>query len=107
MNQRIDIDSLRSRLTDRFPQWTNWISRVPIEDAPTLWPTDNDGRTVFYNPRLMSYATEDIQAFYLAQQLLHLRFSHTARGKERNRAAWKRASDAVVNRDSNCRWTPP
>ena len=98
MNQRIDIDSLRSRLTDRFPQWTNWISRVPIEDAPTLWPTDNDGRTVFYNPRLMSYVTEDIQAFYLAQQLLHLRFSHTARGKERNRAAWKRASDAVVNR---------
>ena len=69
-----------------------------MEDAPTLWPSDNDGRTVFYNPRLMAYQTEENQAFYLAQQLLHLRFSHFARGQGRNRAAWKRATDAVVNR---------
>ena len=98
MLNRVDIETLRGKLCEHFPQWTNWIMRVSIEDAPGLWPTENDGRSVFYNPRLMSYLTEDIQAFYLAQQLLHLRFSHAARGLGRDRAVWKRASDAVVNR---------
>ena len=98
MTPRIDIDALRTALCERFPQWTGWITRVPVEDAPTLWPSDNDGRTIFYNPRLFAYATDEARAFYLAQQLLHLRFSHAARGLGRNRAAWKRATDAVVNR---------
>ncbi len=98
MTARIDVDALRTALCERFPQWTGWITRVPIEDAQTIWPSDNDGCTVYYNPRLLGYATEETRAFYLAQQLLHLRFSHTARGLGRNRAAWKRATDAVVNR---------
>lgn len=98
MLNRIDLDALRLNLSERFPQWSAWIARVPMEEAPLRSPSDNDGRTVFYNPRLLSYTTPETQAFYLAQQLLHLRFHHTARGKNRNAVAWKRASDAVVNR---------
>jgi len=61
-------------------------------------PTDNDGRRVLYNSRLMSYCTEEVQRFYIAQQLLHLRLNHYDRGRGRDRMVWRRAADAVVNR---------
>ena len=94
----LNLDSIRSSLQERFPQWTAWIDRLPIEEGAGLFPTDNDGRKIFYDSRLMSYQTEEIQRFYIAQQMLHLRFQHHERGRDRDRAAWKRATDAVVNR---------
>ena len=94
----LNLDNIRSSLQERFPQWTAWIDRLPIEEGSGPFPTDNDGRKVFYDSRLMSYCTEEIQRFYIAQQLLHLRFQHHERGRDRDRAAWKRATDAVVNR---------
>ena len=94
----IDLDAIRLSLEDSFPQWTSWIEQVEIEDALSVHPVDNDGRTIYYNSRLMRYYTEEAQRFYIAQQLLHLRLSHYARGRNRDHMIWKRASDAVVNR---------
>ena len=62
-----------------------------------MQPVDNDGRTVYYNDRLLSYLTEETQCFYVAQQLLHLQLNHFARGKGKTPYLWKLASDAVVN----------
>ena len=94
----LNLDNIRGALQERFPQWTGWIDRLPIEEGTGPFPTDNDGRTIYYNSRLMSYCTEEIQRFYIAQQMLHLRFHHEARGRDRDRLAWRRATDAVVNR---------
>lgn len=93
----IDLDSLRAQLSDSFPAWSKWIAQVKIAESPDAMPVDNDGRNVYYNQRLMRYYTPEIQRFYLAQQLLHLRLNHFERGRNRDRIAWRRASDAVVN----------
>ena len=44
-------------LQERFPQWSGWIGRLEVEEAMCDVPTDNDGRRVLYNSRLMSYCT--------------------------------------------------
>ena len=93
----LDLDSLREGLCDTFPAWSRWIAGVRIDESPKALPVDNDGRGIFYNQRLMRYYTPETQRFYLAQQLLHLRLNHYERGRDRDRIAWKRASDAVVN----------
>ena len=93
----MDLDSLREDLCERFPAWSRWISQVRIDESREARPVDNDGRSILYNQRLMRYYTPEAQRFYLAQQLLHLRLNHYERGQNRDRVAWKRASDAVVN----------
>ena len=94
----LNTEKLCADLQERFPQWSGWIARLELEDAPCDAPTDNDGRRVLYNSRLMSYCTEEVQRFYIAQQLLHLRLNHYDRGRGRDRMVWRRAADAVVNR---------
>ena len=93
----IDLDKLREELCETFPAWARWISQVRIEESAEAKPVENDGRSIRYNQRLMRYYTPETQRFYLAQQLLHLRLNHDERGRNRDRVAWKRASDAVVN----------
>ena len=85
-------------LQESFPQWSGWIARLEMKDAACEMATDNDGRNVLYNSRLMNYYTEEVQRFYIAQQILHLRLNHHDRGRGRDRLAWRQATDAVVNR---------
>ena len=94
----LDLDSICSSLSDHFPTWSGWIKNLQLEDAVGIRPVDNDGRTIFYNSRLMRYYTPETQTFYIAQQMIHLRLSHFARGREKNPRVWKRATDSIVNR---------
>ena len=94
----MDLETIRQNLADRYPQWARQIGNLRFEDATGVSPVDNDGRTIYYNSRLMRFYTSEVQCFYLAQQLMHLQLAHHARGAGKDRRVWKRASDAVVNR---------
>ena len=93
----MDFKDAFASLADRYPQWTDQIRLLPLKDSLSVRPVDNDGHTIYYNSRLMSYYTDETRIFYAAQQLLHVNLSHFARGKGRDPAVWKRASDAVAN----------
>lgn len=93
----MDIQEICDNLTDRYPQWSSQINMLAFTDTPDVRPVENDGQRIYYNGRLMKYYTEEIQSFYIAQQILHLQFSHFARGSGKEQTLWKRASDAVVN----------
>ncbi|MBR3293201.1 MAG: hypothetical protein IKI69_02095 [Oscillospiraceae bacterium] len=93
----MDIERARADLAERFPQWAERIRMLNFVDAVGIGPADNDGRTIYYNDRILSYYTRETQCFYMAQQLLHIQLAHHARGAGRDRRLWKRASDAVVN----------
>ena len=54
----LNTEKLCTDLQERFPQWAGWIGRLEVEEAACDAPTDNDGRRVLYNSRLMSYCTE-------------------------------------------------
>ena len=93
----MDIQRICEELSDRWPEWSERISLLQFREADGLGAAANDGRSVIYNDRLMSYLTPENQVFYMAQQLVHLQLNHAARGKGKDPALWKRASDAGVN----------
>ena len=93
----MDLQEVRDDLAERFPQWSARIAMLDLRPSLGAQPVDNDGRSIYYNDRLMAYYTREGRCFYLAQQLLHLQLRHAARGEGKDPALWKRASDAVVN----------
>ena len=38
----LNTEKLCADLQERFPQWSGWIARLELEDAPCDAPTDND-----------------------------------------------------------------
>lgn len=93
----MDIEEIRGDLEERFPQWANRIRMLHFQDSGNVHPVDNDGRSIFYNERLMSRYSRENRCFYMAQQLMHIQFAHHARRAERDKGVWKRATDSVVN----------
>ena len=93
----MDLDALRLELAERYPDWREAIGVLELRESADAAPVDNDGRVITYNGRRLRYYPQELQLFFLAQQLLHIRLAHTQRGEGRDPYAWKKASDAVVN----------
>ena len=93
----IDFTENLLDIAERYPQWAEELKVLRIRESFAARPADNDGQTVYVHPRLMQYYTKESRSFYLAQQFLHLKLGHSARGEGRKQRLWKRASDAVVN----------
>ena len=93
----MDLDALRLELADRYPPWREAINVLELRESADAAPMDNDGRTIYYNSRRLHYYPQELQLFYLAQQMLHVQLAHTRRGEGKDAYAWKKASDAVVN----------
>ena len=93
----MDFTDITAALCERYPQWSERIRLLDLREAVGVRPVDNDGRIIYYNERLMRYYTPESRLFYIAQQLVHLQLHHTARGRDKDPRAWKKAADAVVN----------
>ncbi len=92
----MDIQEIRADLEERFPQWASRIRMLRFESA-AVDSVDNNGSVIYYNDRMMNSISRESRCFYMAQQLLHIQLAHHARRAGRDRAVWKRSSDAVVN----------
>ncbi len=93
----MDLQELRSDLTERFPQWAERIWMLRFQDTAKVPLADNDGSVIYYNDRVMRAQSRENRCFYMAQQLLHLQLAHYARRGERERSVWRRSCNAVVN----------
>ena len=92
-----DYREILLNIADRYPQWSDELRLLQISESLHVRPVGNDGQRIYVHPRIMTYYTDDTRSFYIAQQFLHLKLGHHARGAGRNPKYWKRASDAVVN----------
>lgn len=93
----MDMEELRAQLEERFPQWSTRIGMMRFIPSPTASPAYNDGQSIYYNDKRLSQLTKEEQLFYLARELVHIQLAHHARGAEKDKGAWRRATDAVVN----------
>ena len=93
----MDIPEIRQALLERYPQWGDTLRAIAFTDSLQVDPTDNDGAVIYYNSRRLKFYTDEAQLFLIAQQVLHVQLAHAARGAGRDRALWRRATDAVVN----------
>ena len=92
----MELAELKEMLVERYGQWAAPLETVELIDTLEVDPCDNDGRVIRYNSRRFRFFTPETQCFYLAQQMLHLMLSHTARGAGKDPAVWRRATDAVT-----------
>lgn len=92
----MELSELKEMIVERYGQWAAPLESVEFVDTLEVDPADNDGRMIRYNSRRFQFFTPETQCFYLAQQMLHLMLSHTARGVGKDPAVWKRATDAVT-----------
>lgn len=92
----MELTELKKRIVERYGQWAAPIETVEFVDSFEVDPCDNDGRCIRYNSRRFQFFTPETQCFYLAQQMLHVMLSHTARGAGKDPAVWRRATDAVT-----------
>lgn len=92
----MELSELKSMIVERYGQWAAPLESIEFVDSLEVDPADNDGRMIWYNSRRFRFFTPETQCFYLAQQMLHLMLSHTARGAGKDPAVWKRATDAVT-----------
>ena len=92
-----DYHEIKENIARRWPQWSEELRLVNISESYSVRPAGNDGQRIYVHPRIMKYYTNDAQSFYIAQQFLHLKLGHHARGEGKDRKIWKKACDAVVN----------
>lgn len=93
----MDFTEICDSLAEQWPPWSERIRLLDFRESNAARPVDNDGRSIYYNERLLRYVTPENCRFYIAQQLLHLQLNHFARRGDRDERLWKKAGDAVVN----------
>ncbi len=93
----MDFSEICDSLAEQWPAWSERIRMLDFRESDAARPVSNDGRSVYYNEKLLRYVTAEDCRFYIAQQLLHLQLNHFARRGDRDERLWNKASAAVVN----------
>lgn len=92
-----DLHETQVNILDKCPEWLDVMKAIEFKNTPDADPVAYGNSKVLYNSRRMRYLTQDVQAFLIAQQLMHIQLAHQQRGKGKSRKAWDAACSAVVN----------
>lgn len=93
---RFDLQETQSNILEKYPEWSELIHTVEFRNIPEAEPAGYNGRIVYYNSRRMRQLPQDVQAFFIAQQLMHIQLAHQRRGAGLDRRIWNAACDAVT-----------
>ena len=97
MDNEFELYDTQQNILVKCPEWKDLMKVVEFQDIPNANPASYRDKTVYYNARRMSQLSDKAQAFYIAQQLMHIQLAHQERGKNRNRRIWNIVCDLVVN----------
>lgn len=97
MDFRFDLQETQSNILEKCPEWIETMNAVEFRNVPEASPVGFSGRVVYYNSRRMREYPAGVQAFLIAQQLLHIQLYHMQRRQGRDPRLWKAACDAVTD----------
>ena len=92
-----DLAEIKRRVLVRYPFFGSVISAVAFEETEDVATTDNDGRTIFYNPGYIDGLCDTDQVFAFAHEICHVAFEHKLRSDGKDQRLWETAADAVIN----------
>ncbi len=92
-----DLHETQMNILDKCPEWRDLMNVVEFKNVPGVDPTGYNGKVVYYNSRKMDLLPADVQAYLIAQQLMHIQLAHQQRRRERDRRIWDLACAAVIN----------
>ena len=92
-----DLAEIKRRVLARYPFFGSVISAIAFEETEDVATTDNDGRTIFYNPGYIDGLCDTDQVFAFAHEICHVAFEHKLRSDGKDQRLWETAADAVIN----------
>ena len=93
----VDFTEICDSLAAQWPPWSERIRLLEFKESDEVRPVGNDGRSIYYNERLLRYVSVETCRYYIAQQLLQIQLAHFARRGDRDPRLWKKAGEAVAN----------
>lgn len=96
MEFKFDLYETQLNILEKCPEWHDLMSVIEFKNIPEVNPVGYDGKNIYYNSRRLRQFPQDVQAFLIAQQLMHIQFAHQQRGKRRDRIIWDLACTAVA-----------
>ena len=97
MDIHFDLHETQSNILEKCPEWQDLMNVVDFKNTPSASPAGYSGKTIYYNSRKMRQFPQDVQAYLIAQQLMHIQLAHRQRGGSRDPKIWDAACAAVVN----------
>ena len=97
MEIKFDLNETKADILERCPEWSELMNIIEFENIPEVKPAGCGGRKVYYNRRRMRQYPKEVQAFFIAQQMMHIQLAHEQRGEGRDPDVWEAACIAVVN----------
>ncbi|MBS3815634.1 MAG: hypothetical protein KGY45_03620, partial [Hadesarchaea archaeon] len=99
MNYEDMIRKARTQLILRHPFFGHLACSLKIEEEKTLFPLGTDGKTIFYNPKLveeMEVSGREMEAI-IAHEVMHLVLGHPWRCGTKHKMKWNMATDLAIN----------
>ena len=97
MDYYFSLLETQSNILEKCPEWSELMNVIEFRNTPEADPTGYGDKIVYYNGRRMRQFPQDVQAYLIAQQLIHIQLAHRQRRGKRDRRIWDLACAAVVN----------
>lgn len=97
MEVKFDLYETQLNILEKCPEWSELMNVIEFKNTPEVDPAGYGPKTVYYNGRRMRQFPQDVQAYLMAQQLMHIQLAHLQRKGKRDSKIWDLACAAVVN----------
>ena len=91
-----DLHETQLNILEKCPEWEELMGVVTFKNTPKAGTAGSRDRTVYYNSHGMRKYPQEVQAYIIAEQLMHIQLAHQLRGRGRDRRGWAAACTAVV-----------
>lgn len=98
------IYETKRRMLIKYPRFGSEIatSRIEFRDDLKYHTAATDGKNVYVDPNYFASLSEDDRLFLIAHEILHIKFMHPLRLKDKNgnmkdMEIWNEACDAIIN----------
>lgn len=96
--EQINFDkTMRSAILTRFPLLGVSLSDAKIIPDDRVGTACTTGKNIYYSPTFFNSLSFEEQEFTIEHELLHRKFNHIVRAKDKDIGTWNLATDAVVN----------
>ncbi|MBQ6314003.1 MAG: hypothetical protein IJI11_00200 [Mogibacterium sp.] len=96
IDYNFELSETQSNILEKCPEWNELMNVVEFRNVPDVRGAGYEGKVVFYNSRLMRQYPQEVQAYLIAEQLVHIQFAHQLRGKGLEGKIWDAACRAVA-----------
>lgn len=93
----VNVENIKRRMLIKYPFFGSAVASLKMRAAKGLGTIGTDGKSIYYDPKFLSEASEEKQTFLFAHEICHIAFNHILRSEGKDKELWNIATDAVIN----------